>query len=647
MPIQLRRKQPAAALLLCLPILPFTAQAETTRDDQQLDELVVMGSRIAIAPRELAAAPVLLDSHDIQTSQAAFATELLRTLPGTSTSRSGGPGALTQVRLRGAEADHIQVRVDGVKANDPATGAAYDFAHLRAPTLERIELLPGPAGVFWGSDALAGALHFATPRMDGVELRAAAGSRETREATLIAGFDEQAAYLTALADHYRTDGENLSEGPGAADGHKITTLGARGGVVLAPDLELHASVRRFESNVEFDPAPAPDFLPADGDRDSDIERLLAGVHLDWTQSDALQHRLALEYLKSSHEDYAEGTLTDIRRGRRYRGSWQSAFTPDSDLPGEQTWVLAMDTEHERFVQRGEATAFGDPNQRQTMRQHGGLIEWRYAPTDQVHFQAAVRRDWNQDFANATTWRTGLRADLPADLGNAWVSYATATKNPAFTERFGYTPDTFVGNPDLKPERSRSLEIGWLRDFIEQAATLEIVWHRTRLVEEIDGFFFDPNIGLATARNRDSNSRRQGVETSLTLRPTDTTRITGRYAWLNATEPDRTGGQQVRELRRPKHNASLSLLQGFMNGRGNLRADVIWNGKRHDQFFGTFPATTVTLDDYTLVNLGAGWQVTPELELFGRIENLTNADYEDVLGYNTPGRQAFAGFRLSL
>lgn len=615
--------------------------------DASIDELVVLGSRVAITPTELAAAPAILDATAIRSSQAAFATDLLRTLPGTATSRSGGQGALTQVRLRGAEADHIQVRVDGVKANDPAIGGAYDFAHLRAPTLERMELVPGPSGVFWGSDALAGAMHFSTPVLEGVELRAAGGSRSTREATLSAGFREEGGYLTAVADHYRTDGEDLSEGPGESDGYRNTTLAARGGLQLTPDLSVQASVRRFDANVEFDPAPAPDFLPAEGDRDSDIERLLAGVQVDWQQSDSLQHQLALEYLNSRHEDFADGELTDIRRGRRYRASWQSAIAPETELPGDQTWIIALDTERERFVQRGEATAFGDPNQNQTMRQHGGLLEWRYSPEPGLHLQAAVRRDWNQDFANATTWRTGLRGDLPAGLGSAWASYATASRNPAFTERFGFTPDAFLGNPDLKPERSRSLEIGWLRDFLDQAATLELVWHRSRLVDEIDGFVFDPNLGLATARNRDSNSRRKGIEGRVTLRPAEATRVTARYAWLDATEPDGAGAEQVRELRRPRHSATLTLDQGFLEDRGSLRVDAVWNGKRDDQFFGTMPATTVKLDDYLLVNIGVSWQATPELELFTRIENLIDTDYQDVLGYETPGRQAFAGFRLSL
>ncbi len=641
---RLIRPLSAAAVLLSSSVF---AQEHDDSRAERIENLVVLGSRLPIPPAELPGSAQTLSSDDLRDAEAAFATDLLRTLPTTAISRSGGPGTLTQMRIRGSEADHVQVRIDGFKVNDPAIGSAYDFAHVRGPTVEAIELLPGPSGALWGSDAVAGAIHLRTPLIDGLELRAGIGSRRTREVTIGAGRLGDRGDVSIVADHYDTRGENISadrgDPDGDPDGYTITTVNLRGAVDLTPELRLSGTVRGFDASVEFDPAPAPDFVPADGDQESKIRRVLSGVHLDWSPDEAWQHRLTLEALGSRHKDFADGSATDLRAGRRFRASAQSAHTFAALLPGTQQVVVALEAEREHFRQRGMATAFGDPNQNQSLDHRSGLLEWRAHPDEAWHLMAAVRRDWNSDFANATTWRTRVRTNLPAELGSLWISYATAVKNPVFTERFGFTPDTFIGNPNLQPERSRGVEIGWTRAFLDERADLELVWHRARLEKEIDGFVFDPASGLFTARNRDRNSRREGVEARLTLRPDAATAVTARYAWLDATEPE--NDTQVRELRRPRHNAALSLTRDFLEARLRLRTDVVWTGKRDDLSFATFPATRLSLDDYVLIHAAATWQAGPRLELFLRGDNLGNERYQDVFGYATPGRQVHAGFRL--
>ncbi|TVS13888.1 MAG: TonB-dependent receptor [Gammaproteobacteria bacterium] len=629
---------------LAFPFLPAFADDSDAISSQEIDILVVLGSRTPVTPGELPGAAQLLSAQDLRDAESPFLTDLLRTLPTTAMSRSGGPGSLTQMRIRGSESDHVQVRIDGFKVNDPAIGSAYDFAHVRGPTVEAVELLPGPSGALWGSDAVAGALHLRTPRLDGLELRAGAGSRRTREVTLGAGATGDRGHVTAIADHYDTRGENVSADGGEPDGYTVTTLNLNGGVDLTPQLRLTGTVRGFDASVEFDPTPAPDFVPADGDRESDIRRVVSGMHLHWTPSEDWQHRLTLEALGSRHKDFADGVATDARLGRRYRGSIQSAYAYEAVLPGSQQLVVALEAERERFIQRGVASAFGDPNQRQSLRHHSGLLEWRAHPHESLHVTAALRQDWNSDFSDATTWRSGLRSALPAALGDAWITFATAVKNPAFTERFGFTPDSFLGNPGLEPERSRGLEIGWVRGFMDDRAELELLWHRARLHKEIDGFVFDFETGLFTARNRDRNSRREGVEARLTLRPDAATTITARYAWLDASEPHGNGGQ-VRELRRPRHSGAVSLTRAVADDRLRLRTDVIVSGKRDDLSFATFPATRVALDDYILINAAASWQASAQVELFLRADNLADEDYEDVFGFNTPGRQFHIGFRL--
>ncbi|MDZ7826291.1 MAG: hypothetical protein U5R48_10075 [Gammaproteobacteria bacterium] len=103
----------------------------------------------------------------------------------------------------------------------------------------------------------------------------------------------------------------------------------------------------------------------------------------------------------------------------------------------------------------------------------------------------VRRDFNEGFDDATHWRLSARTALPFDLGDGWVSVSRATKNPTFGERFGFTPDSFLGNPDLTPEQGRrESKPGWTRSFADDRLHAELLWYRTRLEDEIDGFAFE-------------------------------------------------------------------------------------------------------------------------------------------------------------
>jgi vitamin B12 transporter len=122
-------------------------------------------------------------------------------------------------------------------------------------------------------------------------------------------------------------------------------------------------------------------------------------------------------------------------------------------------------------------------------------------------------------------------------------------------------------------------------------------------------------------------------------------VTATYSFVNAEEQQVAGGLLTREVRRPRHSGSLGL-DGTL---GQLRAgaSLAYVGKRQDLDFDAFPARRVTLQDYVLADARIAYQITDTLEAFGRVSNAFDADYQDVVGYATPGRTVYAGIRLSL
>ena len=143
---------------------------------------------------------------------------------------------------------------------------------------------------------------------------------------------------------------------------------------------------------------------------------------------------------------------------------------------------------------------------------------------------------------------------------------------------------------------------------------------------------------------DGISKREGLEISVTANILENTDLTGTYTYLDATQPDTTG-RQVREIRRPEHIASLNLNQRFFDNRGNVNVGVDYNGEQIDSDFSTFPATPTRLRSYALVNLGASFDMNKYINLFGRVENLLNEQYEEVLGFQAQGISGYAGIKV--
>ena len=195
---------------------------------------------------------------------------------------------------------------------------------------------------------------------------------------------------------------------------------------------------------------------------------------------------------------------------------------------------------------------------------------------------------------------------------------------------------FIGNPDLKPERSRGLEasVRYRRSAVNAALTA----HRQRLQDEtVDVFDTFP----FTTRNRDENSRRSGVEAELGWAASDRLRLTANYAYLDASEP--SDGSLVRELRRPKHSGSIAA-DGQL-AKLSYGISIAYTGARFDRRE-DFPFDRVRLGAYWLAGARLGYSVNDRFELFARTANAFDERYQDVFGYRTEGRSVHAGIRLA-
>lgn len=350
---------------------------------------------------------------------------------------------------------------------------------------------------------------------------------------------------------------------------------------------------------------------------------LGGVHLPKGA------RIMLRFAAANRDGrkYANPERIDLHRAN-------AGYTAGYRLGSNVQAQGFVEHETESFKQRAAATLFGNPNQRQRVDALSAGLELIGHIGKGLAWSASLRQDDNSDFGNATTHRLALR--YRTRHGDLWLNVGEGIKNPSFIERFGFTPDTFFGNPNLEPETNEHLSIG--AKGVLGPTTWALTLFRDRLKNEINGFHFDSALGGFTAVNRDGKSKRQGAEVTAEVQ-FGNTRLAAGWGYLDAEEDD--GG---REIRRPSHSGHLTATH--QQGRWLLHGGTYFVGRRDDFSFASWPATRVRLGDYQLLRLCASFQLTERLEVSGRLENGLDDDYEDVLGYQMLGRAAYFGVRLN-
>ncbi len=618
------------------------AQIETTND---FDQIVVTGSRSPLATSQLGSAVTVITRDAIEQRQARYVTDMLRAVPGFAVTHSGTTGSQTQVRVRGSEANHVLVLIDGVRANDPATGDEFRWEYLTTSNIERIEIVRGPQSSLWGSDAVAAVVHVITNsgrETSAIDGYAESGSFSTTNIGLSGNIASESWSLSGGIEQLDTDGTNISRTGSEKDDSDITTASLAGQFRASDALTLDASLRMTDAYSQFDPV---DFfvtgLPVDGDVATDAESLYAKVGLRYGAADSrLTHHLNVKFFDSDNRNLVDGA------GDSSSASDRSTISYQADIAlGANILALALEQEKTNFKQSG-AVVFGDPNQKQEMDVSSVIADYQGLSHERLTWLLSARFDDNSDFDDAVSGRLSLAYDLSESTvlrGNI----GTGRKNPTFTELYGFFPGQFIGNPDLKPESTTSYDIGIDKLLRDGAVVLQLSLFRQDLEDEINGFVFDPVTFLASAENIDGTSERSGAELGASWQVNEYFDLSASYTYTDSEQEDALG-QNVREVRRPKHAGSLTF--GYVSSSQRFSAALSgdYGGSRTDVFFPPFPdpSEIVTLDSYFLVDLTLQYQLSESTAMFARGSNLLDEDYEQVYGYQTPGIAGYLGLRMN-
>ena len=611
---------------LCATISVFSGLASANPD---IEHLTVVGSRLSVPQSQLAGTSTILTQADIEQSGAIQLTDLLRGLPGISIAQSGAAGSLTEIRVRGSESNHLLVLIDGVIANDIGQGSLVDLSHLTTAGIARIELLNGAQSALWGSGAIGGVLSITTLTSEQAtpfSASVAAGNRDTYQAGLRGSHAVGDVTMNAYLNGIKTAGDNIAREGSEDDGYRNVTTGLNVLWQLNPAHSLNATTRVVDYTSDYD---GTDFistgLPTDADNHTDGTQFSASVNWAYApQQSPYQSQLSAQFRRDENDNTEAGADAGGTTGERIQLTWTNRIA----LSDSHKLAVGGEYMQRFFAQRGPVL-YGDPNQTQHDTTLSAFAELNSAITDTVTLSGSTRFDDNSEFDNALSYRLGLSWAI-SDQYRLFGAVGRAIKTPTFTERFGYFPQSFVGNPDLEPETSDEWEAG-VSVTPNSDFTASISVFSADLEKEILGFVPSATPGLSTAANATTDSQRDGVETAFTY-VMQAVKFQGSYTYLDASQND--SAEAFTELRRARHQGALTLSGDLPVNGLTAYLKVSYTGSRLDTFYPPWPqpATTVGLSPYTLVSANLNYAFTPSWSAGLRIDNAFDENYEDIVGY---------------
>ena len=619
---------------LILPIAAFAVAAPAYAADEEIviadtirdDLITVVATGVSIPVDQAGQSVSVIAKDEIDRIQGADITRVLERAPGVTISRNGGVGGFTGVRVRGADAEQLLVLIDGVRVADAASpGGGFDFGNLLAGSIDKLELLRGSNSVVWGSQAIGGVLAIRTRAIDGVEGAAELGANDSRYATLSAGGSVGALSGGLSASFHDSDGISSAAGGAEPDGYRQWQVTGRVRAELSPSFALIATSRYADSKLDIDGFPPPTFNFADTPERQDTREWSGRAGFEYTADRiGLSGGYAVSDTRRELFDPGFGPASYFTtRGRSERAELAGSVTLGAGLDLD----LGADRERTRF-----ATAPFGSTGHATLSSGHSLLRYHAGG---VSLAAGARIDDHSRFGSEVT----LGANGAVEIGGGWRARASFGEGFKAPTLFQLLSD--FGNTTLAPERSRAYDIGIERGDRNGPLHIALTAFRRDSRDLIDFVScFGVVGGICTNRpfgtyDNVKRARAEGIEVELGAKLSE--HFTAQAAYSYTRSRNRATGLDL--ARRPRHAVTVSADWETPLGGLALGGDLRVVGDSFDDA-GNF----TRLDGYALATVRASVPLGKHLDLFGRVENLTDANYQTAAGYGTYGRSAYVGAR---
>ncbi|MBK1968036.1 MULTISPECIES: TonB-dependent receptor plug domain-containing protein [Brevundimonas] len=607
-----------------------------------VEDVVVTANRSAQPIERVGASVTVLTQAAIEARQTPAVVELLAQTPGVSFTRNGGVGTSTGVNIRGAESQHTVVLIDGVKLNDPSsTQGGFNFGNLLIGDTARIEVLRGAQSTLWGSQAIGGVVNIVTAEpteaLQG-SLDAEAGARGTTYFRGgIGGANERLSWRLA-ASRYDTDGFSAFAKGTEDDGYTNTGLSGRLNLKVTDAVSLDLRSVWSSGRNDFDA------FNGDSREYGKTQELVAYAGLNFDLLDGrFRNRIGYAHTDTDRRNFNPDnkvqTLTFDAEGQNRRWEYQGAFAFTEAL--NATFGL----EHEKSEMKTRSPGDWNPNPafgrgEAELNSAYGQVQWTVL--DGLTLTGGLRYDDHAQYGDNLLGQVAAAWALNEGDTVVRASWGQGFRAPGLYELYSE-----YGNLNLQPEEFDSWEIGVEQRLFDRAVVSATYFNRQADNEiRYNGCSTPSTDPLCTVNGAGrwgyyrnvQKTEAQGVELVGRVDVTERLNVSANYTWTDAKSASgATDGKRL--TRRPEHMANFAADYAFAFGlKTGVAVRYVGETFNND-------TNTVKVDAYTLVDLRASYPINDTLEVYGRIENAFDEDYQTVLNYGAPGRGVFGGVRV--
>ncbi|RJP54874.1 MAG: TonB-dependent receptor [Deltaproteobacteria bacterium] len=584
----------------------------------EMKEVVVTASRLEEPLRYSPDSVTVVTEEEIQKKGGGTVIDVLRDVPGVSIAQYGQFGGTASIYLRGTNNAHTLIMVDGVKVGDPmATDGKMSISDLSTDNIERIEIIRGAQSVLYGSDAIGGVINIITKKGKGKPeffLSGEGGSFETfREKIGVSGSNDKVSYSASIS---RLDTKGISKadedmGNTEKDPYHDTNISARLDAQISETVRAGFSVRHSKSKMDYDDAGV------DAVKVQDTGITSSSINFDQDIFEWWQHIIRLGTTGTKREYTANGAFDETYKGTTNLVSWQHNFF----IKDKDTITAGFDYQEDSGDLQ---SVWGDISEKKVDTK-SFFIQNKLTPFKGLSFTLGARHDNHQTFGGEETYKVALAYFYEETGTKIRGSYGTGFHAPSLYQLY-----SSYGDPNLKPEESKGYDVGVDQEFFGRKVLLSVTYFHTGIKELIDWNWTTwkyYNIGEVKTK---------GWETLVSFKPLDWLTIDANYTYTEAK--DDTTDRDL--IYRPRHKGGVALSIKPLEGL-NVTLDVQNMGKRYRN-----TANTLEMPDYTLVNLAASYQATKRLQVFGRVDNLTDKNYQSIYQYGEPGIGVYGGIKVT-